>query len=54
MVRMALDSDQGDPTSVQRVSQSNRADATAVIKSWADRLGTALQNARAGAKAPKS
>ncbi len=39
---------------ISRSGLSNRADATAVIKGWADRLGTALQNARAGAKAPKS
>ena len=42
---------------ISRNSMSNRADANALLKSWADRFGTAWQNARATAKnpvAPKS
>lgn len=42
---------------ISRNSMSNRADANALLKSWADRFATAWQNARATAKnpaAPKS
>jgi hypothetical protein len=42
---------------ISRNGLSNRADANALLKSWADRFGTAWQNARATAKnpaAPKS
>jgi hypothetical protein len=37
---------------ISRNRLSNRADAEVVLKKWAVLLGTALQNARASAKAP--
>jgi hypothetical protein len=42
----------GDSSSIgSHNGQSNRADAERVLTGWADRFGTALQNARASAKA---